>query len=288
MRRAFTLIELLVVIAIIAILAAILFPVFAQAKVAAKGAASLSNMKQNITAWIMYAGDYDDRAVPMANTVPGPLNFNNQPYSPWGWLTNPYRKEQMVTQDPLVSPNRPNAAEGNLPLQYFYPYRPQYGYAATVWSPYTTISNNTGFEPKSLTEAAHPADTVAFTARKNRDSLDWYWTSMYISWQAQGVAAPYCNSSGMTGTNPTGHCAVVMRWGIGGNGGLNPYPTDVEGGRTGGNALRKTMQSLVAFADGHARFMPPARLARGTNWHWNSLPSQIQLTNVNEYMWDLD
>jgi prepilin-type N-terminal cleavage/methylation domain-containing protein/prepilin-type processing-associated H-X9-DG protein len=59
-KRAFTLIELLVVIAIIAILAAILFPVFAQAKAAAKGASCLSNTKQLGLSWPMYAGDYDD------------------------------------------------------------------------------------------------------------------------------------------------------------------------------------------------------------------------------------
>ncbi|MCH7944586.1 MAG: prepilin-type N-terminal cleavage/methylation domain-containing protein [Armatimonadetes bacterium] len=59
-RKAFTLIELLVVIAIIAILAAILFPVFAQAKLAAKKTAGLAQMKQLATASIMYANDYDD------------------------------------------------------------------------------------------------------------------------------------------------------------------------------------------------------------------------------------
>jgi prepilin-type N-terminal cleavage/methylation domain-containing protein len=61
MKRAFTLIELLVVIAIIAILAAILFPVFAQAKAAAKKTAALSNTKQLATASLMYASDFDDR-----------------------------------------------------------------------------------------------------------------------------------------------------------------------------------------------------------------------------------
>ena len=60
MRRAFTLIELLVVIAIIAILAAILFPVFAQAKEAAKKTSCLNNTKQTATALHIYAGDYDD------------------------------------------------------------------------------------------------------------------------------------------------------------------------------------------------------------------------------------
>jgi prepilin-type N-terminal cleavage/methylation domain-containing protein/prepilin-type processing-associated H-X9-DG protein len=59
-KHAFTLIELLVVIAIIAILAAILFPVFAQAKEAAKKISCLSNTKQVGLACIMYAGDFDD------------------------------------------------------------------------------------------------------------------------------------------------------------------------------------------------------------------------------------
>ena len=59
-KRGFTLIELLVVIAIIAILAAILFPVFAQAREKARQTACLSNAKQIGTAVMLYAQDYDE------------------------------------------------------------------------------------------------------------------------------------------------------------------------------------------------------------------------------------
>ncbi len=68
--RAFTLIELLVVIAIIAILAAILFPVFAQAKTSAKKTNALSQTKQIATAWQIYANDYDDLAVNVSSGGP--------------------------------------------------------------------------------------------------------------------------------------------------------------------------------------------------------------------------
>ncbi|MCC7230588.1 MAG: prepilin-type N-terminal cleavage/methylation domain-containing protein [Fimbriimonadaceae bacterium] len=69
-KRGFTLIELLVVIAIISILAAILFPVFAQAKNAAKGIVCISNMKQLSAASILYVSDYDGMWYPLARYEP--------------------------------------------------------------------------------------------------------------------------------------------------------------------------------------------------------------------------
>jgi len=78
LKRAFTLIELLVVIAIIAILAAILFPVFAQAKLAAKKTADLSDNKQVALGFFMYANDYDD-VLPLAF----PNNTMGSYTTPW-------------------------------------------------------------------------------------------------------------------------------------------------------------------------------------------------------------
>jgi prepilin-type N-terminal cleavage/methylation domain-containing protein len=82
MRRAFTLIELLVVIAIIAILAAILFPVFSQAKEAAKRSSCLSNLRQVGTALTMYQGDYDDR-LPDRRDLKLSLPGGYRPWTTW-------------------------------------------------------------------------------------------------------------------------------------------------------------------------------------------------------------
>jgi len=102
MKRAFTLIELLVVIAIIAILAAILFPVFAQAKLAAKKTQALSNVKQLSTASIMYLGDADDM---YAEAVSGGCtNDAGTANKLWSALMYPYVKNRDLYKDPTASP----------------------------------------------------------------------------------------------------------------------------------------------------------------------------------------
>lgn len=91
-KHAFTLIELLVVIAIIAILAAILFPVFAQAKLAAKKTQDLSNIKNTTTANYIYSADYDD-FYPRGNYFVAGRNLNgwNVPIT-WREQVMPYVK----------------------------------------------------------------------------------------------------------------------------------------------------------------------------------------------------
>lgn len=93
-RKAFTLIELLVVIAIIAILAAILFPVFARAREQARKASCMSNLKQIGIAVMMYVQDYDE-TYPIANLYATPQRF-------WYSVLDPYTKSKQVFVCPDV------------------------------------------------------------------------------------------------------------------------------------------------------------------------------------------
>ena len=102
-RSAFTLIELLVVIAIIAILAAILFPVFAQAREAARKSSCQSNLKQIGTAWMMYAQDFDEKT-PGGNDGQSTSCTNMASRGVYGgWIGNlllPYSKNSAIFQCP--------------------------------------------------------------------------------------------------------------------------------------------------------------------------------------------
>lgn len=106
-RHGFTLIELLVVIAIIAILAAILFPVFSQAREKARAISCLSNLKQLGTASVLYAQDYDGMYVP--HCIRDLNNLSEEPTAFWFELLQPYVKNEQV----LICPSHRGAVGGH-------------------------------------------------------------------------------------------------------------------------------------------------------------------------------
>jgi len=108
MRRGFTLIELLVVIAIIAILAAILFPVFARAREKARQSNCLSNVKQQMTAILMYNQDYDEtfpcvRVGAPAGWVAPNGDTATPAWIPWVCSVEPYTKNTQIMNCPSIS-----------------------------------------------------------------------------------------------------------------------------------------------------------------------------------------
>jgi prepilin-type N-terminal cleavage/methylation domain-containing protein/prepilin-type processing-associated H-X9-DG protein len=161
--RGFTLIELLVVIAIIAILAAILFPVFAQARDKARAASCISNLKQMGTAWMMYIQDYDER-FPSANPGTwegdgplGPCQFMRERSGFGGWTGNlliPYTKNNDIFQCPSTPQSMTvNAGTSNKCLNqtaFPVPYRfVSYGY------------NYIALGSRAIAQIQNPADQAA-------------------------------------------------------------------------------------------------------------------------------
>ena len=125
-RSAFTLIELLVVIAIIAILAAILFPVFAQAREKARGISCLSNSKQLNTAMQMYIQDYDESVPLEAGENPPGVNVYT-----WQDFIQPYAKNYQL----LICPDSPTQDPSPNNFQYWLSYG-MIPTAASIGSPW--------------------------------------------------------------------------------------------------------------------------------------------------------
>ena len=179
-QKAFTLIELLVVIAIIAILAAILFPVFAQAKLAAKKIKATSQMKQLGTGTMIYLADYDDKYPPKVRIQHGPSNGGGDPFDSMTWddLIFPYVK----SWDMFVSSedNRPNYEVPGRG-QYRRSYAPTANLFVAVQPPASW--GETGFGSLSNT-STNVADTVMFVEARQpvhtgitdiRNADQWWW-----------------------------------------------------------------------------------------------------------------
>jgi prepilin-type N-terminal cleavage/methylation domain-containing protein/prepilin-type processing-associated H-X9-DG protein len=269
--KGFTLIELLVVIAIIAILAAILFPVFAQARERARSISCLSNGHQVGLAIYMYVQDYDE-TYPKSTDAYDAYGGGGNQLDSWPGLINPYVKEVGAFACPSSSQD---------PLGYgvFQPGEVQKGHLRS-WGANTAVlavtgMNGVGSDPdgyngdnytiRAMAAIPSPAGTITLcesypggvVVRQNPDGTInpsyWYWATI--------IEATACIQNDPTSADYL----------------------DVRRHFNGGN---------YAFADGHSKwFRPeqtvkpnnPADLTQGDMWQWYHAPGDLDNSQAANY-----
>jgi prepilin-type N-terminal cleavage/methylation domain-containing protein/prepilin-type processing-associated H-X9-DG protein len=247
-RKGFTLIELLVVIAIIAILAAILFPVFAQARAKARGAACLSNHKQLALGMVMYSQDYDE-SFPQWKWDQS-CSGNGKPDNPttlWWNAIYPYVKNVQVYNCPDNNYNFTNRQDGH------------WG-----WFQGSNVNNWIGLNPvfrdveigygssepltydhPKLASMSRPAETLivadcltSLTGWEEWNSYDPQNANKKNHVRLRRVAYSNGSAQGFVWTDPAVYGPFDPKW-------------DAYGRHSNGNN--------IGFADGHAKYRPVSR-----------------------------
>ncbi len=252
-RRGFTLIELLVVVAIIAILAAILFPVFAQAREKAKTASCSSNMAQVAKGLQMYQSDYDEHLCPVRVWGTGGVGNDTYPAmrsGVWHHLIQPYVKNEKILACPSMTVTE--APYPDFAATYGLNYRmtqfrttPNIDDAPTLW--FGTISTS---------QLKRPAETIWFcdtawvnnpTVRPVHNEDPTLWQLQLGSWNYSGyVRFPQDPNGQMNGGGNYVDIYNSSPW----------RPAPVHAGGTN-----------VTFADGHVKWYKTQALvnpARGS------------------------
>jgi prepilin-type N-terminal cleavage/methylation domain-containing protein/prepilin-type processing-associated H-X9-DG protein len=253
-QRGFTLIELLVVIAIIAILAAILFPVFAQAREKARQAACMSNMKQFATGIMMYTQDYDELfpitlphngvvnsgigilyTVPEAVLAPAPASPLTR--SSWGIAIQPYLKNYNIYACPSGNQFDPFNPPPANPLQLATGMSIAYNGYLSAWpmagtaTPASTylamefknrIRGYTFLMPLPSENGCGVPAAVPYVFTRNTQTLCWFGHGLYGS--------AWTHGQGGNVTYMDGHVKFVRAGGT-----QSPFPAvDATGRLTGG------------------------------------------------------
>jgi prepilin-type N-terminal cleavage/methylation domain-containing protein/prepilin-type processing-associated H-X9-DG protein len=279
-RSAFTLIELLVVIAIIAILAAILFPVFAQARDKARQTSDLSNIKQIGLGALMYVQDYDE-------TLPSPafrecrsIAVNTPPnlWSPrwrtWPELIYPYTKNM----DLYTSPDRAdspyfgysinvNSSNDDYPQAYDAASNTGGGTPPGNWNDGTCDGTNGVPRPEqhsvALAAAQAPASTIWFYNSNSTIYQEGFntWDSLIAAVSDPSLAGE-ANSLEIDGSESIAQLFLT--------GGSN-----VENSTVIKEPFRFSKGMNIAWLDGHVKWMRPSSI-KGEWWSLEQVPQGVE------------
>jgi prepilin-type N-terminal cleavage/methylation domain-containing protein/prepilin-type processing-associated H-X9-DG protein len=283
-KRAFTLIELLVVIAIIAILAAILFPVFAQARESARKTSCLSNVKQISLAVTMYVQDYDERFPMWANAQ---INGGNPAYD-YGATgfgqsdpDDPGAVYHYTGWDKMIAAYVKDRAVFHCPDTY----GPGGGYGSGDNSNTSGVLNyclNSRLDGKSWDSWVAPSKLAS------------------ISWPAMAIMISENGVSGSTGATRSDSCCAQGAY----YPGTNCYDCDGEGnGEWGwsGDATQALYQEATSttipgpltthdnganygFTDGHAKWYSATSMGQQGTAPWSTTSSAAQEAAVDKLL----
>lgn len=282
MRKGFTLIELLVVLAIVVVLSALLFPVFASARAAARGAACLNNYRQVSTAQNLYIADYEDRVVPASYRTDANANPLND--RKWPQLLLPYSARNFgifqCPEDKSPRPSIESLFSADLSLAdpdaklYVQAERTNLGYNAIYFSPRVSTPFGVQSWPISTSEVALPAGTYVYL-----DSV-WETSSGIPRGGGNYVVQPPCRYARLGTTMVDTTIDDPMDdprpgW----------QPSPKPHARTyGGVWAWHGKKATVAFLDGHVKPVEVTQLSQGcaVEPSWGGA-----ILDFNLYSWDL-